>query len=1779
VYDENVSQSHLYSCVGADGMLEAFLDGYNSTIMAYGQTGSGKTFTMGSEADYQYQNQDSDLHEGIHENQGLIPRFMNDIFSLLHQRKMMGQEMFLAEKGMLQGKANENNPMANSQKYGGQLIDYQVSATFLEVYGEDIHDLLGDDSRQVLPLREDGEGGIVVVGLKEQRIYSVQDAMKALHDGTLNRTTAATLMNKKSSRSHAVFTIILKQTTREYKCDNLSSSQNSNDVEMDVTTISRFTFVDLAGSERMKKTGAEGKRAKEGIDINKGLLALGNVINALADDERLMKGEHVHVPYRQSKLTRLLQDALGGNSQTLFLACVSPSDTNASETASTLKYANRARNIKNAPTKNVDSTIAEIQRLKSLNNFLELELIRVKFGLVDENVDVNKNTDEDQIGKPSKELIESIECQDYLRKVREIASTSLDCSSLSKAFPQKRNKLDEFSVKTVSDSVNTSLVRKNSTCDASQTGAYDMKTRRQNFVNSIDDSILGVNPDEDIALLDKLLELQHIDQEFATEAIQDREQLNQVEGEIEAQEKILLQLKDNMKGYHNLKDKFEAMMIEIQSLEAEKSALAKQLESAQIDPSKGCSKAIKKRLDDVESKLARARSETRKNQQMYRRLEQEAQKAKVLQQKIEQLKQGKIALIKKQRESAIRHRESTEAKTREIESLKRKEKKNGQKVTKLEAEVQKQKLNLEKRKMFCDKLSEKLKKTETHLMKVLAMRRREVTSRPKNIFSGCRDTIGNEDASKFAPRTEEIDSLTFLIEKLIMDKVSVSIMKASYEAKTNEYSDLMRSISHEMKLLSRAKDRLRNCRDDEDSSEIELSIRDSTEVIEDLEVRLDVLEEEMEHIRSKIPHIDSNDIDEGVSRFESDAMKMVANLSTPVSKTLLWNLIEVASNSETNVAHLRENLKRKELALTSCQNEIENLNQQITHLSEDRRRNNLCSANEDRLMSTDLERLKQHISRLEKENEHLMMTMEEKDALFSSIKEKMTVMEVTMKNAGIEAKEEVLRTLNSLQDIWDKIGYPLSERERARSNIEACLENSCYQALQDAKDLKSRYEEEVVQLQEEIQQIYVALGFNAEFDDIQRTWSSEHPLMRRINNLKQTKMKILPMYNNALERRRYIISEVESTSSSMGISHSSLSDDLIKLLSYKGIQLKKKMPLIPGSPVNNHHSSKHRRATQFKIVEDMVRALETVQDKNEDSSLMTESKDEIVAHYPGALSDDFLSLCEQDVKKLKMEKTTLKVCNQQMREEAKKLTFDMHLRGRELLSLSIHSMKKKTKDLPEWWDPRVAEEVCRSIVSKEATIKVNPCYTNHLKAIHSSLHSVSKGRKTLSSTLHDIVKSAHNSLLSTVAGQLDAGEAYSSFDAALARLPPLSKERVYACIQEMNTLIDAVEVMAQSEIEALTVVWDALNISQSEKGDFWGEVEKATKSHESQPNHDFDEVLKTCTVDIEEWLLSAVKDAQKTHRTLSNGLMKLNKIHDEVERLSNKQAIKSRVITLNSELCILSAKLAEFEQEANSRQRLTKKMNSSSLLKEEKFRREMQNNFTSKLKTLSKLAHEWHSLGGKIEDDLISPDIRPLLDDPEAAEKRTAFMHLKTVQQRTKRGKHYSSSVFSLHDDNASSDHSAQSGVYARAASRSSSREIKQVDMLGNKRSIGARVRLSQSSSNHRIHDGSQTLLNRNSAQSPYNDNVEKNMTVIDQKLKNKSPKRIQLPQNGTKSNRRVGKIMRISSITNVNTNVEDIPSPKMLESESTVAAGVESPILPFGHVLRTPTEKENFRF
>ena len=218
-----------------------------------------------------------------------------------------------------------------------------------------------------LQIREDANGGIYFAGAEEAEVVSFEDVRMLLEQGTARRATGSTEMNAHSSRSHAIFTLTIEQhVVRDVDADAAAPGEATVGevavgAEEEYIT-SKFHFVDLAGSERLKKTKAEGERLKEGININSGLLALGNVISALGDETRMRQG--AHVAYRDSKLTRMLQDSLGGNSRTLMIACVSPVDSNSEESKSTLQYANRARNIKNKPVINRDPNSHLIAQLR-----------------------------------------------------------------------------------------------------------------------------------------------------------------------------------------------------------------------------------------------------------------------------------------------------------------------------------------------------------------------------------------------------------------------------------------------------------------------------------------------------------------------------------------------------------------------------------------------------------------------------------------------------------------------------------------------------------------------------------------------------------------------------------------------------------------------------------------------------------------------------------------------------------------------------------------------------------------------------------------------------------------------------------------------------------------------------------------------------------------------------------------------------------------------------------------------------------------------------------------------------------------------------------------------------------------------------------------------------------------------------------------------------------------------------------------------------------------------
>ncbi|CAG9460902.1 unnamed protein product [Pedinophyceae sp. YPF-701] len=328
-YGINSTQRAIYEeCVM--GMVRAACEGYNATVLAYGQSGSGKTFTMGTG------HERSKLTE---DNMGILPRAARDLYQIKEEVK--------------------------EQSQGREELHFTCS--FVEIYNDDLRDLLSRDPTfdrggRELQIREE-HGSVFVQGCRELETSAMDDMMRVFEMGLENRSTGTTALNEHSSRSHAVFTVGIRKL----------------DHAIGVAVDSKFHLVDLAGSERLKKTQARGQRMKEGMNINLGLLSLGNVISALSEVKKPGERQR-HVPYRDHKLTRILQDSLGGNSKTLFIACISSAEINLDETLNTLKYAERAARVQNRPRRNLAEMMGDeafLVQVKTLEAFLADKEMRV----------------------------------------------------------------------------------------------------------------------------------------------------------------------------------------------------------------------------------------------------------------------------------------------------------------------------------------------------------------------------------------------------------------------------------------------------------------------------------------------------------------------------------------------------------------------------------------------------------------------------------------------------------------------------------------------------------------------------------------------------------------------------------------------------------------------------------------------------------------------------------------------------------------------------------------------------------------------------------------------------------------------------------------------------------------------------------------------------------------------------------------------------------------------------------------------------------------------------------------------------------------------------------------------------------------------------------------------------------------------------------------------------------------------------------------------------------
>ncbi|XP_072977535.1 kinesin-like protein KIN-4C [Typha angustifolia] len=662
-------------------LVEALFRGYNATVLAYGQTGSGKTFTMGT-------NYTSEVNNG-----GIIPQVMETIFKKVDMMK--------------------------------DSTEFLIRVSFIEIFKEEVFDLLDPQphavsrteigtiakpiapSRVPIQIRETTNGGITLAGVTEPEVKSIDEMASYLTRGSLCRATGSTNMNSQSSRSHAIFTICLEQKKISH-----SNGAHDNDPGDDIL-YAKLHLVDLAGSERAKRTGADGLRLKEGIHINRGLLALGNVISALGDEKKRKEGGHV--PYRDSKLTRLLQDSLGGNSKTVMIACISPADSNAEETINTLKYANRARNIQNKAVINRDPVTAEMQRMRSQLEQLQAELLFCRGG------------------GPSLEEIQVLQHRISLLEVRnaelhqELKESQITCEQLAQRALDAQVEKDKLTLMIESarngkpwdeiditgntqeldllksyvsriQQLESELVQAQNLSNACRNGFLDRlelekDTCFNDFTSDCDGGPIGLSS-----------EAEEDEKEREHSSIKDK-----LDKELQELDKRLEQKEAEMKQFGKadtsvLKQHYEKKLLE---LEQEKKVLQKEIEDlrfnlANISSTSGESAQKLKedylqKLNMLESQVSGLKKKQEAQAQLLRQKQKSDEAAKRLQEEIQRIKSQKVHLQQKIKQESEQFRSWKASREKEVLQLKKEGRRNEYEMHKLLALNQRQKMVLQRK--------------------------------------------------------------------------------------------------------------------------------------------------------------------------------------------------------------------------------------------------------------------------------------------------------------------------------------------------------------------------------------------------------------------------------------------------------------------------------------------------------------------------------------------------------------------------------------------------------------------------------------------------------------------------------------------------------------------------------------------------------------------------------------------------------------------------------------------------------------------------------------------------------------------------------------------------------------------------------------------------------------------------------------------------------------------------------------------------------------------------
>nr|XP_015206544.1 PREDICTED: chromosome-associated kinesin KIF4A [Lepisosteus oculatus] len=667
VFDPVTEQEEVFNAT-VSPLLTGLFKGYNATVLAYGQTGSGKTFSMGG------------TYTSAQENEptvGVIPRVIKRIFQ--EKEKRQGSEFVL-------------------------------SVSYLEIYNEEILDLLcNSKEKPTISIREDPKEGIKIVGLTEKEVFSALEMVGCLEHGNAARTVASTAMNSASSRSHAIFTITVHQQKKSDKSDSITS---------------KLHLVDLAGSERQKKTKAEGDRLKEGININRGLLSLGNVISALGDESK--KGSFV--PYRDSKLTRLLQDSLGGNSHTLMIACVSPADSNMEETINTLRYADRARKIKNKPIVNIDPRAAELQHLKQQVQELQVMLLHARGGVapvlsgpepagnVKEILEKNRCLQEEN-NKLSRELSETVgqtaqmferiimtehaneKLQAKLEELRQHAACKIDLQRVVETLEDQELKENIEVIRSLQQVI-AQLQDESAGIAASieAIATQECSSPSENEKQGPSEEAQSKSPTDCSTSIQKADDKRSSEAFTTQHALRQAQmskeliELNKVLALKEAFVKKMCQNDSHLEPIQTeYQENIKSLQADVGFLQKEKEDLILALHSAKKDTNQAkLSEQRRKRLQELESQLSDLKKQLLEQSKLLKIKESSVRNVAKLNQEIQAMKAQRVQLMRQMKEDSEKFRQWKQKKDKEVMQLKEKDRKRQYEMLKLERDFQKQ---------------------------------------------------------------------------------------------------------------------------------------------------------------------------------------------------------------------------------------------------------------------------------------------------------------------------------------------------------------------------------------------------------------------------------------------------------------------------------------------------------------------------------------------------------------------------------------------------------------------------------------------------------------------------------------------------------------------------------------------------------------------------------------------------------------------------------------------------------------------------------------------------------------------------------------------------------------------------------------------------------------------------------------------------------------------------------------------------------------------------------